>query len=329
MKEETKLKIEQKPGIYCIRNKCDGKRYIGLSNNIYKRITEHKRKLKNNIHINDYLQNAYNKHGKNNFEFYAIHYDKVENLSNLERYFIIKYKSMRGNNGYNLTSGGETNYKIDDEVVKIRAFKKSKPIIQFSLNNIPLCEHISTTNASRLYNCSESLISSVCRFEHKSSLGYVWRFKSDCEEYNLSQLDKPNIVKYPKIDKHEKVLQFTLDGKYIATHKSARSAHVQLNKNNRGDGSLIRMCCLHKRKTAYGYIWIGENEYLKNGLILDNHKRTEMGIPVARCNLTTQDILEVFPSASRAGEYERRQIQAVCRGQRKSYKGYYWKYILS
>lgn len=95
-----------KSGIYLIRNKIDGKIYVGQSVNIKARITAHKRKLKINKHGNDYLQKAFNKYGADNFEFKVIENCNMEELDNKEIYWIKKFNSINRNFGYNLESGG-------------------------------------------------------------------------------------------------------------------------------------------------------------------------------------------------------------------------------
>jgi len=59
-------------GIYYIVNRIDGKIYVGSSNNTDVRFYKHRWKLKKGIHENPYLQNAWNKHGEENFEFKVI-----------------------------------------------------------------------------------------------------------------------------------------------------------------------------------------------------------------------------------------------------------------
>ena len=49
-------------GIYLIKNNISKKEYIGQSINIEKRWKDHKKDLRNNIHKNQHLQNAYNKY---------------------------------------------------------------------------------------------------------------------------------------------------------------------------------------------------------------------------------------------------------------------------
>lgn len=56
-------------GIYEIKNKVTGDRYIGSSLNIKRRFAQHRTKLRHNIHQNKILQHAWNKYGKEAFEF--------------------------------------------------------------------------------------------------------------------------------------------------------------------------------------------------------------------------------------------------------------------
>ena len=56
-------------GIYKIVNKINGKYYVGSSKDVINyRWIHHKRALRSNRHKNDYLQNAWNKYGEDNFE---------------------------------------------------------------------------------------------------------------------------------------------------------------------------------------------------------------------------------------------------------------------
>ena len=68
-------------GIYQIRNKVNGKLYIGSSCQLKKRKYEHFRNLKNGNHDNCYLQNSFNKHGIDNFIFETLFFcDKEDGL---------------------------------------------------------------------------------------------------------------------------------------------------------------------------------------------------------------------------------------------------------
>lgn len=114
--------------IYSVINIENGKRYIGQTVNYKRRIKEHRRKLIKNKHENDHLQRAWNKYGRNNFKFKIIEF--VENLEELNRkeiYYISKFDSFNG--GYNLTTGGNSCFKISEDVRKklIDSHKGQKP----------------------------------------------------------------------------------------------------------------------------------------------------------------------------------------------------------
>ena len=121
-------------GIYKIENVCNGKKYIGKSNNIESRWIHHKWLLNSNKHINKPLQNAWNKYGENNFEFSIIHTCNDDSvLPILEKYYISLYNSFIKNSGYNLTVGGDGcagRIITDDFRKKIGDFHRGKKLSQ-------------------------------------------------------------------------------------------------------------------------------------------------------------------------------------------------------
>ena len=58
-----------KSGIYTVRNKTNGNRYVGSAVNIKRRWSQHKSALRKGTHENGHLQRAWNKYGKSAFEF--------------------------------------------------------------------------------------------------------------------------------------------------------------------------------------------------------------------------------------------------------------------
>lgn len=56
-------------GIYYIKNLVNGKKYIGSSKNLTKRLRDHKSALRVGRHHNIHLQRAWNKYGEENFKF--------------------------------------------------------------------------------------------------------------------------------------------------------------------------------------------------------------------------------------------------------------------
>jgi group I intron endonuclease len=104
-------------GIYSIKNKINGKIYIGQSRNIEHRKKQHRTELKCNVHRNTYLQHAYNKYGADNFEFELIEevYDSSE-LNKRERWYIKNFSAKNPSYGYNLTDGGDATYSLNEDV---------------------------------------------------------------------------------------------------------------------------------------------------------------------------------------------------------------------
>ena len=103
-------------GIYKITNIINNKCYIGLSNNLHKRIEHHKYTLINNQHYNEYLQRSVNKYGIDNFTFEILFKKEFidrNNLNLLEQTFISIFNSFK--EGYNQTSGGDSALEISNE----------------------------------------------------------------------------------------------------------------------------------------------------------------------------------------------------------------------
>lgn len=95
-------------GIYKITNNINNNCYIGQSIHIEERWKEHKSKYNWEKENKKPLYLAFQKYGLENFSFEIIEECKPEQLNLKEQYWIDYYNSY--NNGYNMTSGGETNY---------------------------------------------------------------------------------------------------------------------------------------------------------------------------------------------------------------------------
>lgn len=85
--------------IYEIKNKLNGKRYIGSSTRGQKRINEHIRELNKGIHHNNKLQKDWSEFGEDNFNVSLIcHLYNEEMLRAYERHLIIEKGTL---NEYN------------------------------------------------------------------------------------------------------------------------------------------------------------------------------------------------------------------------------------
>lgn len=86
-------------GIYLIRNRVTEKFYVGSSIDINRRWTRHKDDLNKNKHHSIKLQNSWNKHGSENFDFIWVQQACKIVLNTLEQEWIDFCDSF--NNGYN------------------------------------------------------------------------------------------------------------------------------------------------------------------------------------------------------------------------------------
>lgn len=118
-------------GVYKIRNKVNGKYYIGSSDNILGtsgRWMEHINRLKSNKHDNSYLQRSWNKHGAQTFEFSILEEVPKNTLLEIEQRYLDLAK-MDGKRCYNLSflaSGGGFTGRRHSEESKQKTSNKLK-----------------------------------------------------------------------------------------------------------------------------------------------------------------------------------------------------------
>lgn len=105
---------EIKSGIYIIINIVNGKYYIGQAQDINRRWQTHQSNLSRNINEpNEYLQNAWNKYGKDNFYFGILEpVDDLLKLTEREQYWLDELGAYNHTKGYNIRKKAESNHGI-------------------------------------------------------------------------------------------------------------------------------------------------------------------------------------------------------------------------
>ena len=138
-------------GVYKITCLKNGMIYIGSSNNVGSRLSNHKYNLKNNSHHNYYLQEDYNLYGINNFKFEILETCE-DNYLDLEQKYLDKlkpfYKLGRGYNINEKSSGVQTTgfrffTKNGQSYIKQNGYHTPMPITAeeyFTKSREELCE---------------------------------------------------------------------------------------------------------------------------------------------------------------------------------------------
>lgn len=106
---------------------------------------------------------------------------------------------------------------------------------------------ISESEASRKLGINVGDVSEICNRKNgaKQAKKYQFRFVEDCDDVeDISMLTS---------GMPQKIIQYDLNGHYIAEFNSIAEANRKLGKDN-GSGFIGR-CCKNKCKSAYGYKW--------------------------------------------------------------------------
>lgn len=253
------------PGIYLIINLYNNKFYVGSSKNLWERKLNHFRDLKNKKHKNIYLQNSYNKYGREYFTMVMIEkIDDKKNLISREQYWINTLDACNKEIAYNIcpiaesTLGRKHSKETKQKISKTRkgivfseetrrniSLAQSKPIIQCTIDGRYIQEWESAQYTAKSLNYIQTSISRCCHHDIQYCYNYLWFFKSEYEDKDF------NITEFiPKIGR--KINQFTLDGLLIKTwdtYKDIRNNFEKINQTH------IIGCCEGKEKTCKGFIW--------------------------------------------------------------------------
>ena len=207
----------KKQGIYCITCAINGKKYIGSTKNIYRRINLHKCKLnKNDLkHNNQYFIDDWNKYGYENFDYYVLEYTE-KNLKDKETYYIELYDTINREKGYNL--------------------RRDKT----GIGMIPLDEtrkRYSEAMKRRFSNPKEK--EKISKFFKK-----FWKENEDVKQQMLDKVAKQNT-------KHH-ILQYTKEGEFVKRWETVRDI---LKENPTYKRHNIYAVCSGEKPSMYGFKW--------------------------------------------------------------------------
>lgn len=180
MNKVTK-QLWKKSGIYCIVNIINQKRYIGSSKNLYNRIGAHRSYLRKGIHQNAKLQNAWNKYGEKNFQYFILEFCEEAKLLEREQFYINTIKPW-----YNIILEVQE-VKISEESKKkmsksrIKGFKEGtiklyqeKEIHQYSLDGKYIQTFKSIKEAAETVGIARTSINRFLSGVYKKGGNFLW-----------------------------------------------------------------------------------------------------------------------------------------------------------
>lgn len=348
-------KFTNESGIYCFKNLINNKCYIGQAINLKKRLRAHFSAYKGNRNLNLALYKAFHKYGIENFDIFIVEFvdpntsNLKEVLDSLEKKYIKEYNSY-GENGYNMTIGGdagvlglkmteEQRKKISKEASKINERNK-KRIFARNLSEPKYYKGLTYVEASEKSGISRQVISKICNKTNKYPYSKGWTFAFDeitlfnnCADaframgfgtYNLNngrfQKGVPNIfgIKVQEIDVNGKIINefpsLAFTAKSIGCSKTNLIRHITNNTpiNNRY------------------FIYTNTNKPRRHLTDLEKEKLKKYHFS-KKVNKYTKDgiFLECFDSITLAAKNVNTDVKYIrncCNEKSKSCKGFIWKF---
>lgn len=204
----------------------NGKRYIGLTT----------QKVKNRwwngkgYRTQKLMYRAILKYGWKSIQHIVYEVDTESEMKYLEKYLIAYYNTTNPLYGYNVSTGGESSTGVPSAT--------RKPIDQYDKQGNFIRTWESISSVKQELNWSVGDISACINKKRPTAYGFYWSYTGELPEFKTYRTRR-------------KVLQYDLDGNFIAEFENAAEAARSLGK----DKSTINRCCNGKWKTAYKYIW--------------------------------------------------------------------------
>lgn len=220
--------------IYMIKNKINGKIYIGQTiHSIKERFKKHQKEGSNCRAI----YSAIKKYGWKNFE--KDWYECIDEDLNKHEKWMVNLMGALSPEGYNLREGGGSRGKHSEE-----SKQKNRDA------------HTGKTHTDETkQKMSEAHIGKTLSEDHKRKLSESKRG----EKHSMFGIPKSEETKRKMSDalrgeknnRSKKIYQYDLEGKYIQSFASCGEAGLHIKKST----SKISMCACDKRKTAHGFKW--------------------------------------------------------------------------
>lgn len=230
--------------IYLIRNAINNKKYVGQTvRALNDRISDYKRG-----YGNEYLNNAFNKYGWENFEFSIIDTAQtIDELNTKEIRYITEYNTTNKEFGYNIEEGGR-NAIPDIETIE----KMSKSHIGIKQTDSWISKRIAKAGTSEAKKYGRIKINKEHDNQHNNSLKY-WLGKNRDEKTKI-KISETKLKNGMSVKQKEmlckKVYKLNINTNDIREFESTNDAAKHENVNQ---STISRWCC--SKKIVNGYLW--------------------------------------------------------------------------
>lgn len=318
--------------IYKITNILNGKIYIGQTSESIRR--RFKRHIYDSKSKETSIARAIRKYGHENFSVEVLcvinaktifELDELLNKNEVEQ--INNLKSM--GNGYNQTIGGNgvRGYKISEkrkkqlrEKFEVLLKKQRLPINVYDNDGNLVKRFGSIFEASKETGFSRTAIKKCCETKKIYKTGYLFKYDDD-NEFNKNEYE------VGVHHSNKKIAMYTLGGNYIKTYKSI----IEASRDNQINDIVIIRNCSGEFKRAGNYIfsYIDDLDKVKEKIDGLNVLSLKNLSPVVMMDKEFK-VLMKFNSIKDASKFinsSSSQISDVCRGKRKTVRGYKFRYF--
>ena len=242
--------------IYCIRNKIDGKVYIGKTRNFKTRVSAHKRNMQNYhpYSSNRHLYNSCQKYGISSFEFLVIEsFEEIEegDLSEREMYWMLHFKSTDRAFGYNLRMDSSSRCIVHPETIALQkenASGESNP-----------------NYGNKWSDEMKKTMSNNAKTRHASGrYGESWRKKiseASREMWKDENIKRRMAESVSAAKQKYNFLQYTKDGEFVREWGSIKEI---VSENPCYKWQNIYSVCNGYKKTYMGFVWKKQEKEHKN-----------------------------------------------------------------
>lgn len=218
-----------KCGVYIIRNKINGKVYVGSTiNKIKRRWQDHLKRLKRGTHANTHLQSAYLKYGAEAFSWEVIENTSREETRKRESYWINYYDARNPKVGYNEAGVNSEGNPIVSEATKAKLSAITKQQWKDGIHSNACKKGVPSWNAGiKCPNISKTrreYFGSIAVYKEEQLIA-IFRSATDIEEWTTNN-ELPGLTYYSAKQNRKNSGKFTTKLRASNIHRAIREQKI-------------------------------------------------------------------------------------------------------